>query len=112
VAKATHLALAAAALCMAAAPAPGQTLEKEKVDSALTGKITVIDEIAHTLALQGANGERTVVGVDEHTTIMSGPDKVGLDGLRAGDWVAVDADRSGDSLKATYIEVVDDPSGD
>lgn len=111
-AKATHLALVALALCMAAAPALGQTLKKEKVDSALTGKITVIDATARTVALEGVNGERTVVGVDDDTTIMSGPDKVGLDGLHAGDWVAVDADRSGDALKATYIEVVDDPSGD
>ena len=104
------MALGLAALCVGSMAAWAQTIEKEKVDTALTGEITVVDTVARTVALQGANGERTVVGIDDKTTIMSDAKKIGLEGLHKGAWVAVDADRHGDSLVATYIEVVDDPT--
>ena len=97
------------ALGLAAATAFAQE-EEESVDVALTGKITVVDVIAKTVALEGANGERTVVGVNDETTIMSGAKKIALDALHKDDWVAVDADRRGATVVATYIEVVDDPN--
>jgi hypothetical protein len=98
------------ALCTGGMAAWAQTIEKEKVDTALTAEITLVDTIARTLALEGANGERSVVGIDDKTTIMSGAKKVGLEGLHKGEWVTIDVDRRGDRLVATYVEVVDDPS--
>ena len=103
-------ALGLAALCLACVAAWGQASDEEKVNTALTARITGVDKIAHSLALQGAEGERAVVRVDDETTIMSGDKKIGLEGLHKGDWVAVDADRRGDKLVATYVEVVDDPT--
>lgn len=87
-----------------------QVNKEETIDIALTGKITVVDVIAKTVALEGANGEHTVVGVNDKTTIMSGAKKIALDALHKDDWVAVDADRRGATVVATYIEVVDDPN--
>ena len=95
---------------LVAAAALAQAKEEETVDVALTGKITVVDVVAKTVALEGANGERTVVGVNDKTTIMSGAKKIALDALHKDDWVAVDADRRGATVVATYIEVVDDPN--
>ena len=43
-------------------------------------------------------------------SISSGAKKIALDGLHKDDWVAVDADRRGATVVATYIEVVDDPN--
>jgi len=103
-------ALGLVALCMTSMAAWGQAIQKEKVDTALTAEITLVDAIAGTVALQGADGERTVVGIDDKTTIMSEAKKIGLEGLHKGDWVAVDADWRGDRLVANYIEVVDDPT--
>ena len=97
------------AVCLGAATARAQVIEDETVDIALTGKITVVDVIARTIALEGANGERLVVGVNDKTTIMSGAKKLTLEGLHKDDWVAVDADRRGATVVGTYIEVVDDP---
>lgn len=95
---------------LVAATALAQVKQEETVDIALTGKITVVDVVAKTVALEGANGERTVVGVNDETTIMSGAKKIALDALHKDDWVAVDADRRGATVVATYIEVVDDPN--
>jgi hypothetical protein len=104
------MALGLVALCVGSMAAWAQTIEKEEVDTALTGEITLIDTKARTVALQGANGERAVVRIDDKTTIMSGAKKIGLEGLHKGARVAVDADRHGDSLVATYIEVVEGPT--
>ena len=103
-------ALLALSLCLGASAALAQVNKTETVDLALTGKISVVDNIAKTIALDGANGEHTVVAVDDKTTIMSGDKKLKLDGLHKNDWVAVDADRRGATVTATYIEVVDDPT--
>ena len=103
-------ALLALALCLAAGAVLAQVKKEEDVDLALTGKISVVDPIAKTIALDGANGEHTVVAVNDKTTIMSGDKKLKLDGLHKNDWVAVDADRHGATVTATYIEVVDDPT--
>ena len=97
--------------CLLAVMAGAQTLKKENVDLALTGKLTVVDMVARTIALQGANGESNVVAVNDKTTIMSGDKKIALAGLHKDDWVAVDADRRDAKVVATYIEVVDDPTG-
>jgi len=102
--------LPALALCVAAGAALAQVNKEESVDLALTGKISVVDSVAKTIALEGANGEHTVVAVNDKTTIMSGDKKLTLDGLHKNDWVAVDADRRGATVIATYIEVVDDPT--
>lgn len=101
--------LLALALCLGAAAALAQVNKEETIDIALTGKITVVDVIARTIALQGANGESTVVGVNDKTTIMSDAKKIKLEDLHKDDWVAVDADRRGATVVGTYIEVVDDP---
>jgi len=98
------------ALCLGAGAALAQVDKTENVDLALTGKISVVDPIAKTIALDGANGEHTVVAVNDKTTIMSGDKKLKLDGLHKNDWIAVDADRRGATVTATYIEVVDDPT--
>jgi hypothetical protein len=108
--KSLRLALLVALPLALATVAIAQVNKEEDVDIALTGQITVVDVIAKTIALQGANGEHTVVGVNDKTTIMSGDKKLKLDGLHKDDWVAVDADRHGATVVATYIEVVDDPN--
>jgi hypothetical protein len=109
--KTTRLAvLFAAVLGLAAGAVLAQVNKTENVDLALTGKISVVDTVAKTIALDGANGEHTVVAVNDKTTIMSGDKKLKLDGLHKNDWVAVDADRLGATVTATYIEVVDDPT--
>ena len=100
----------AIAFGLAGATARAQVIDDEAVDVALTGQITVVDVIAKTLALQGANGESTIVRVTDKTTLMSGSKKIGLDALHKGDWVAVDADRRGATVTATFVEVVDDPN--
>ena len=92
--------------------AQAQSVQKEQVGTAFTGKIVSVDAAARTLRVQGANGEKGVFHVDDaRTTIMSGDEKIALSGLHEGDWVAVDADVSGKERAATYIEVTDDPSG-
>jgi len=98
------------ALWLGAAAAHAQVNKTETVNIAMTGKITVVDPIARTIALDGANGEHLVVGVDDKTTIMSGDKKLALEGLHKNDWVAVDADQRGAKVVGTYIEVVDDPN--
>lgn len=103
--------LLALALCFGAA-AHAQTIKDETVDIAFTGKISVVDTIAKTIALDGANGEHMVVGVNDKTTIMTGDKKLKLDGLHKGDWVAVDADQRGATVIATDIQVVDDPTAE
>jgi ABC-type Fe3+-hydroxamate transport system substrate-binding protein len=95
---------------LAAFSAFAQVEKEESVDIAFTGQITVVDTVARTIALQGANGESLVVGVNDKTTIMSDDKKLTLDGLHKGDWVAVDADQRGATVVGTYIEVVDDPN--
>ena len=102
--------LLALALCFGAGAVLAQVEKQESVDLALTGKISVVDTVAKTIAVDGANGEHTVVAVNDKTTIMSGDKKLSLDGLHKNDWVAVDADRRGATVTATYIEVVDDPT--
>jgi len=108
--KTLRIALLVALPLALATVALAQVNKEEDVDIALTGQITVVDVVAKTIALQGANGERTVVGIDDKTTIMSGDKKLKIDGLHKDDWVAVDADRRGATVVGTYIEVVDDPN--
>jgi len=86
--KTLRIALLVALPLALATVALAQVNKEEDVDIALTGQITVVDVVAKTIALQGANGERTVVGIDDKTTIMSGDKKLKIDGLHKDDWVA------------------------
>lgn len=97
--------------CALAAGAQAQPIQEEAVKTALTGEVTAVDAEAKTVSVTGANGEKSVFRVDDKTTIMSGSQKVGLAALAKGDWIAVDADKQGDEQVASYIEVVEDPSG-
>jgi hypothetical protein len=62
-----------------------------------------VDVIAKTVALEGANGERTVVGVNDKTTIMSGAKKIALDALHKDD-CGCRCDCRGATVVATYTK--------
>jgi len=94
------------ALCLAPA-AFGQVIEKETVNTAVTGKVTAIDEAAGTITVKGANKDGGTFVVDSDTTLMSGAENIKLKDLKVGWHVVLDADQKGDIQRATYIEVVD-----
>lgn len=90
--------------------AGAQPLQQEQAGTAFTGELTAVDASAGTISARGANGEQGIFEIDENaTTIMSGSQKVGLQGLHVGEWVAIDAEQRGSRKVATYVEVVDDP---
>jgi len=88
--------------------AQAQVRDRDKVDRALTAKITVIDPDQRILTLVASSGLRTLVGVDDRTTLMNGADRIAFGDLRANEWVVVDAVWEGHCLFATYVEVVDE----
>jgi plastocyanin len=92
--------------------AQAQPVQDEEVGTAFTGKVLSVDAKAGTLSVHGANGEEGVFHVDaKDTTIMSGSEEVALSALHEGDWISIDADTRDGRKLATYIEVVEDPSG-
>ncbi|MGH0038206.1 MAG: hypothetical protein ACQGVK_24510 [Myxococcota bacterium] len=95
-------------LAVGAGVSQAQTLKQEDVQRALSGLVVSLDDEAGTLHVKGANGEGGVFFVNDDTTIMNGPKKVGLSDLKAGWRVALDADAKGHRWIATYIEVIEE----
>lgn len=89
-----------------------QADQTEKVGVAYTAEVKSIDAKAGTIRVEGANGEAGVFQVGAGTTIMNGNQKVAIDGLHVGDWVAIEGDVKGKQTLATYIEVVEAASPD
>lgn len=84
-----------------------QTDQTEKVGVAYTAEVKSIDAKAGSIRVEGANGEKGVFQIGTGTTIMNGNQKVAIDGLHVGDWVAIEGDVKGEQTVATYIEVVE-----
>lgn len=80
----------------------------ETVNTAVSGKVTVVDAAAKTITVVGPNDDGGVFWINDKTTIMAdGPKKLGFDALKKGQHVAVDADTKDSKSIATYIEIVD-----
>jgi hypothetical protein len=96
--------------CLAlAGSSSGQERKKEPVDRAVSGEVTVVDPIAHTLSLRDPEGRESTFRVNDDTTILVEDRRIPLDQIHAGDHVAVDVDNREGVDVATYIEVVEGP---
>jgi hypothetical protein len=88
--------------------AQAQQIEDTEETAAVTGEITKIDLVNHTLTIQGANDDGGTYGVDAGTGIMNGAKKIALKDLQRGWRVVVNYDTNlKGTAKAKQIEVVE-----
>ena len=74
----------------------------------VSGQIITVNADASTIEVRGANDDGGVFFISENTNVMKQEKKIRLSDLAPGFQVSVQAERQGDTLVASYVEILDE----